>query len=255
MEREEKEKTIKQKKTVQPVLKIISIILGCLFVIALIAIIYIKNAYRLDKIQVTGSEHYTDEEIIAIVTNNKPADNTVMFYLENKLHPIENVTFIDKFDIEIIGKNTITITVYEKSMAGCVMYMDQYVYFDDEGVVLETSAEKLPDIPCIKGLSFNSIVVGEALPVENKKMFQNILTMTQLIEKNDLIIDEIRFNSDEEIILRKDNIKIQLGQGTNLEDKLMNLDSILGELQGKTGTLDMSNYDAKDGNAIFKENK
>lgn len=255
MEREEKEKPLKQKKTVKPVLKIISIVFGCILAVAMIAIIYIRSAYKLDKIQVTGSEHYTDEEIISIVTNDKSVDNTVMFYLENKLHPIENVTFIDKFEIEIIGKNTITITVYEKSMAGCVMYMDQYVYFDDEGVVLETSAEKLPDIPCIKGLSFNSIVVGEALPVENKKMFQNILTMTQLIEKNNLIIDEIRFNSDEEIILRKDNIKIQLGQGLNLEDKLMNLDSILSELQGKTGTLDMSNYDAKDGNAIFKENK
>lgn len=255
MEREEKEKPLKQKKTVKPVLKIISIVFGCILAVAMIAIIYIRSAYKLDKIQVTGSEHYTDEEIISIVTNDKSVDNTVMFYLENKFHPIENVTFIDKFEIEIIGKNTITITVYEKSMAGCVMYMDQYVYFDDEGVVLETSAEKLPDIPCIKGLSFNSIVVGEALPVENKKMFQNILTMTQLIEKNNLIIDEIRFNSDEEIILRKDNIKIQLGQGLNLEDKLMNLDSILSELQGKTGTLDMSNYDAKDGNAIFKENK
>ncbi len=255
MERKEKEKPLKQKKTVKPILKIIAIVFGILVFIALSAIIYIRSAYKLDKIQVTGSEHYTDEEIISIVTNDKSVDNTVMFYLENKLHPIENVTFIDKFDIEIIGKNTITITVYEKSMAGCVMYMDQYVYFDDDGVVLETSAEKLPDIPCIQGLSFNSIVVGEALPVKDKKMFQNILTMTQLIEKNDLIINEIRFNGDEEIILRKDNIKIQLGQGTNLEDKLMNLGSILGELQGKTGTLDMSNYDANDGNAIFKENK
>ena len=78
--------------------------------------------------------------------------------------------------------------------------------------------------------------------------------MTQLIDKNDLLIDEIRFNKDKEIILRKDNIKIQLGSGTNLEDKLMNLGNILEKIQGKKGTLDMSDYTAESGNAIFKEN-
>ena len=181
-------------------------------------------------------------------------NNTVVFYFENKWHPVENVTFIDKFEIEMIDKNTVTITVYEKSMAGCVMYMDEYVYFDDNGVVLETSSEKLSDVPCIQGLNFKRIVLGEKLPVTNDDMFKRILTMTQLIDKNDLLIDEIRFNKDKEIILRKDNIKIQLGSGTNLEDKLMNLGNILEKIQGKKGTLDMSDYTAESGNAIFKEN-
>lgn len=237
------------------ILKRLGIILGIILVLLLGVIIYIRSAYKLDNIQVTGSVHYSDEQIVNIVTNNKPTDNTVQFYLSNKLKPVENITFIDKYDIEIIGKHTITITVYEKQMAGCVMYMDQYIYFDDEGVVLETSSSKLEDVPCIDGLTFDSIVIGEALPVEDKRMFQNILTMTQLIEKNDLIIDEIRFDNKEEIILRKDDIKIQLGSESNIEDKLMNLSSILDNLKGKKGTLDMTNYNAKEGNAIFKENK
>lgn len=110
-------------------------------------------------------------------------NNTVVFYFENKWHPVENVTFIDKFEIEMIDKNTVTITVYEKSMAGCVMYMDEYVYFDDNGVVLETSSEKLSDVPCIQGLNFKRIVLGEKLPVTNDDMFKRILTMTQLIDK------------------------------------------------------------------------
>ncbi len=58
--------------------------------------------------------------------------------------------------------------------------------------------------------------------------------MTQLIDKNKLLIDEIRFNNDNEIILYKDKIKIELGSGFGLEDKLMNLESILlSKLEGK----------------------
>lgn len=53
----------------------------------------------------------------------------------------------------------------------------------------------------------------------------------------------------------KDKIKIELGSGTGLEDKLMNLESILAKLEGKSGTLDLTDYTAGTGNAIFKENK
>ena len=104
-------------------------------------------------------------------------------------------------------------------------------------------------------MKFDRIVVGEKLPVTDEDMFQEILTMTQLIDKNKLLIDEIRFNNDNEIILYKDKIKIELGSGSGLEDKLMNLESILSKLEGKSGTLDLSDYSASSGNAIFKENK
>ncbi len=254
-EKDTKKKDNKKKnKRSKKALKIFLGIIVALVLICLIVYIYIIKTYNLTKIQVTGNLHYTEDEITEIVTNGKSIDNTLFFYIENKLNPVENVTFIDKFEVEIIGKNTVTITVYEKSMAGCVLYMDQYVYFDDEGTVLETSPEKLEDVPCIEGLTFSQIVVGEKLPVDNTDMFQQILTMTQLIDKNNLMIDGIRYNSNDEIILYKDDIKIELGSGENLEDKLMNLESILGKLEGKSGTLDMTDYTASSGNAIFKEN-
>ena len=67
------------------ILKRLGIILGIILVLLLGVIIYIRSAYKLDNIQVTGSVHYSDEQIINIVTNNKPTDNTVQFYLSNKL--------------------------------------------------------------------------------------------------------------------------------------------------------------------------
>lgn len=253
-ERQETAERKREKKKIPFFLKVVLIVLAVILVLCIGVVFYIQSNYKLDKVQVVGNVHYTEEQIIDIFSKEKNMNNTVVFYFENKWHPVENVTFIDKFEIEMIDKNTVTITVYEKSMAGCVMYMDEYVYFDDNGVVLETSSEKLSDVPCIQGLNFKRIVLGEKLPVTNDDMFKRILTMTQLIDKNDLLIDEIRFNKDKEIILRKDNIKIQLGSGTNLEDKLMNLGNILEKIQGKKGTLDMSDYTAESGNAIFKEN-
>lgn len=250
------EKKKKNKKNSRHlVLKVILIIISVIIILVVTAYIYILKNYSLDKIQVTGNTHYTEEEIKEMFSEQTKLENTIFFMLENKLHPISDIPFVAKFDVEIINQNTVTITVYEKGMAGCILYMDQYVYFDDTGKVLETSVEKLPDIPCIDGLKFDEIVMGEELPVEDEDMFQDILTMTQLVEKNDLIIDRIRYDSDGNIILYKDNIKIILGSGDQLEDKIMNLGNILSEVEGKTGTLDMSNYENNNGNVIFKENK
>ena len=67
--------------------------------------------------------------------------------------------------------------------------------------MLETSAEKLPDVPCIQGLKFDRIVVGEKLPVTNDAMFQEILTMTQKIDKNKLRGEENRFGGGGGVVL------------------------------------------------------
>jgi hypothetical protein len=78
--------------------------------------------------------------------------------------------------------------------------------------------------------------------------------VTQLIDKNSLTIDRIRYDSNNNIILYKDDIKIIIGDDEKLEDKLMNLGNILDEIQGKSGVLDLSNYENSNGNVIFKEN-
>jgi cell division septal protein FtsQ len=244
----------KGKKKHGLLLRVVLIVFAVLLVAAVSVYAYILKNYKLNQVQVTGNLHYTEDEIKEMFDEQIKKGNTVFFYLDNRFHPVTDVPFIDKFDVEIIDNNTVTITVYEKSMAGCVLYMDQYVYFDDSGKVLETSPERLEDVPCIDGLKFDSIVVGEKLPINDEELFQDILTMTQLIDKNSLTIDRIRYDSNNNIILYKDDIKIIIGDDEKLEDKLMNLGNILDEIQGKSGVLDLSNYENSNGNVIFKEN-
>lgn len=237
------------------VLKILLKILVVLLVIAAVAFLYLYNCYKLKKITVTGTDHYTDQEMVDIVSGGKDYGNTLLFLIENRLHPVEDVTFVDKIDVEYVDRNTVSITIYEKAMAGCIKYDDQYAYFDGDGIVLEISGEKLADVPCIEGLLSDSVAQGEKLSVGNEKLFQGILTMTQLIYKNDIQIDKITYDKKSNLILHKGGIKIVIGGSDNLESKFMNLDSILEKLDGKKGTLDMSDYTSSNGSAIFKENK
>lgn len=252
------EKQARRKARLEKLARIFKIILKVLIVLVIlcaIAFVCIRSLYKLKTINVTGTSHYTDQEMVDIVTGGNDYGNTLLFLLESRMNPAQDVTFIDKIDVEYVDRNTISITVYEKAMAGCIRYDDQYAYFDGDGIVLEISAEKLDDVPCIEGLTSDNVEQGSKLDVGDESFFQEILTMTQLIYKNDIKIDKITYDDDQNLILHKEGIKIKIGGADNLESKFMNLENILKPLEGKKGTLDMSNYSNANGNVIFKENK
>ena len=56
------------------------------------------------------------------------------------------------------------------------MHRGSYLYFDRDGIVVESSRIKLEDIPVITGLNFSRIVLHEQLKVQKEEMFTVILS-------------------------------------------------------------------------------
>lgn len=229
------------------------LVLISILVLILLGVIIIATQFNITTVQVTGNIHYTDEEIQNIVCKDSFANNSLMLYLKNKVKPIENVPFVEKMDVEFISNHTVTITVYEKALAGCVLYMDQYMYFDKDGIVLESSTKRMEDIPCISGLKFDNMVMHEQLPIDDEKRFRLILNMTQLLRKYNMQVDGIRFTVDYEVILYYKDIKVLLGKGEKVEEKIIELNNILASIDGKKGTLHMEDYSKENNSLIFRE--
>ena len=211
------------------------------------------NSFDLKEIKVTGCETVDEQEVIDAVSKKSFADNTVFLFLMNKIDPIEGIPFVSKIEIEYESKHQVTVVVYEKSVAGCVEYMDGYVYFDKDGIVLDVSSKTIDGVPCIKGLNYTQWEIGEKLPIDDESKFQSILTITQLIEKYELDIDGIKFTAENEIILLYKDITIELGEGEYLAIQMMNLGSILEGLEGMSGTLYMKDFDSDDATASFSK--
>ena len=247
MYREERENNVIQFKRKKK-----GIVIGVAAVLLIILLIILLTCFNIDEIEVTGNKHYSEKQIKNYVLENGYIDNTVLLMLKNKIDPVEEIPFIAKLDVEFVNPHKITITVYEKAMAGCVEYMNEYVYFDQDGYVLEISQRKLEDAPCITGMSFETMELHEKLPIEDKDRFKLILKLTQLIQKYELRIDSIRFTSEGEIVLQHEDIRIEVGDGSILENQLIDLEQILEGLEGKKGTLDMRDFDVMNGKASFR---
>ena len=225
-----------------------------LLLVLVVLLVVLLTCFKIDNIKVTGNKHYSEKQIIEFVKGSGYVDNSILLMLKSRIKPVADIPFVAKLSIDYDGAHDITITVYEKAMAGCIEYMDRYVYFDQDGYVLEISLTKLSDAPCIKGMSFDSIELHERLPIKDKKRFKTILTLTQLIDKYKINVDSIQFTSDGDIVMQHEGIRIELGDGSLLQKQFVDLDKMLEGLDGKKGTLDMKDFDNSSGRASFKIN-
>ena len=142
-----------------------------LLLVLVVLLVVLLTCFKIDNIKVTGNKHYSEKQIIEFVKGSGYVDNSILLMLKSRIKPVADIPFVAKLSIDYDGAHDITITVYEKAMAGCIEYMDRYVYFDQDGYVLEISLTKLSDAPCIKGMSFDSIELHERLPIKDKKRF------------------------------------------------------------------------------------
>lgn len=213
----------------------------------------LHSVYTVRTVYVEGNVHYTEEEIKEIVMSGPLGDNSLYLSLKYRKRGVENIPFVDVMNVSILAPDTIKITVYEKALAGYVKYLDTYMYFDKDGYVVESSGIRTQGIPQITGLTFNHVVLGEQLPVENSEIFSRIMDLTKLLNKYSLAADKIYFHASGDVTIYFGDIKVAMGSdNSHLEDKLQLLPEFLTKLEGRSGTLQMENYEEGKGKFTFK---
>lgn len=227
----------------------------CILLTAFVtAYFYVLNNYTITTVYVEGNIHYSNEEIMDMVMEGRYGNNSLLLSLKYKDKGIDNIPFIETMDVTIEAKDTVRITVYEKAIAGCVAYLGRYVYFDKDGIVVETSEEGTPGIPQVTGLSFDYVILHEPLPVENQEVFQDILNITQLLEKYSLTVDKIYFSPDYQVTLIFGEVQIAMGNSDDIDEKVMELQYLLPSLEGKKGVVDMREYTEETTMISFEQN-
>lgn len=199
------------------------------------------SAFQLENVAVTGSARYTPEQIRERVLQSDYDSNTLLLYLKHRYFKEVKIPFVEKMTFELVDRHSINIRVYEKKVTGCVEFMGEFLYFDKDGMIVESTSERLADIPQIKGLNFNKIILYEKLEVQKEELFDVILNLTQQIEKYGLNVNTISFNSDYEVTLDCGDIKALLGRKKTYDEVLSRLKNMIDKSQGMKLTIDMRN--------------
>ena len=235
--------------------KTAAIVLGVILAIVLLIGILLF-AIQIKEIEVTGNKHYTEEQIVDLIFDETWSKNSAYCYYENNFQEPKSIPFIEEYKVEFQSPTKVRVVVYEKSVVGYVSYMSSYMYFDKDGIIVESSGEQLPGIPWITGMEFGHIVLHQPLPVANQSIFDQILNLTQVLSVNGVKVDKINYNSFLEAELTIGDIVVELGNDENLNGKVSELSDILPEIEGLSGTLYLDSYDENNSNPMytFKKN-
>lgn len=223
---------------------IVGVILVLMLAIVLVSV-------RITEISVTGNERYTDEQMTEILFPDQVSRIPIVCYLKDRFQEHETIPFVEDYKIVFQGLGKVEVIVYEKSVVGYVSYMSSYMYFDKDGIIVESANEKLPGIPWITGLKFGHIVLYQKLPVESDEIFREILNLTQILSVYELQVDKIKYNSFGEATLYMGEIEVILGNNESLNGKVAELNDMLPQLEGLSGVLYLDTYDETNTSAMY----
>lgn len=258
MIKEQRREIVRKKKKKRNILIVLALVILLIGTGALM----VTQVFTVKKVNVVGNELYTDEQIREIVLSDEYSWSTLYVYLKYRFIHAEKLPFVDTMEVSLLPAkpHELTVEVYEKGILGYlyISSIDQNAYFDKDGFVVETSQEVIGDVPKIEGLTCDSVVLYEKLPLANDVALKNLLSLTQLLQKYEISAKRIKYDeASGSMTVFCGKITVLVGNADNLAQKILRLQYILPKLEGKKGTLHLENWTSETTDIIFdpKKNK
>lgn len=244
MESNKEGKLIKLETTLPLKYKLI-ISFAVVLVVFIILAVVLETKCKIKQVNVSGNTWYTDEQITEALQTGFFDNYSVFFKLHYIIKDTPEMAFIDKISIKFESADTINVKVYETNIVGCVYEMGDYLYFDKDGYVVSSRATQMNNVPRIDGLEYMTLSVNQKLEVQSDSLFDEILEITQLINKYEIMVDTISFDENQHITLHCTNKnQVYLGKQESYDTIIQALPNILAAAEEKTAIywLDMSEF-------------
>ena len=200
-------------------------------------LIFFFAYFKVDEVEVMGSSHYSEKEVRKMVLRGPLASNSVLAPLLYTKRETEDIPFVKGYVVNQVNRNTICISVKEEKPVGCIPYLDSYIYFDRNGIFIESSKKRNETIPYFDGISVKHVIKDEELPIKGKTVLNTAVALATIFQKNETIPDHIEFDENYQISLLYGDITVMLGKDEFLEDKMTRAVAILPLIAGKKGIL------------------
>ena len=220
---------------------------------------------RVREVRIQGSQYYSQEALEQQLFPGFWDRSPLVVWIRQKTGTHPEIPFVERYTVRLTGLTSVQVTVYEKSMMGYVEFSGSYLYFDKDGLIVESSQERYGTLPRITGLDFDYAVLGQTLPVKDPVVFTEIQQISQYLAEQEVdwggesrklgeLMDQISFDGAGRITCCFGEIQVYLGTPESLEGKLREMKDILPKLYGRAGTLYLDTYqeNQRDPSYIFK---
>lgn len=204
------------------------------------------------KIKVTGTKFSTDSQIVSLIKKDPLTMNSIYTVLKYKLGSYEVPPYLESMKVSWDMPWGLHVKVEEKKIAGGILTNNAYIYFSEDGTILVKGTEVLDDVGVVEGVKTKKTALYEQIELKNEKLLSYIFSISEELEKNDLVPDRVIWEKDS-MNLYFGEICVQLGK-LNFDEKIVQIPPILKELEGKKGILHLEHYNEMSTSISFEEN-
>ncbi len=218
------------------------IILSVMLFVAILLLLF-----HVREIDVQGTVYSSKSEVVKWLNQDKSTANSIYAWWKCKYKDTEKPPAIEKIDVKFKTPWSIILKVKEKTPIGYIEYKHEYLYFAQDGIAIYKADQKLKNVSYIEGMDIKEtkVKIGKVIPVEDKKVFQRIMEVSELLLKFKLKPDRIvcdgsnlnLYFGEVEILLGKSDYSAKLAQ-------IPPILKILGEkYPGIKGTLYLEHFE------------
>ena len=197
--------------------------------------------FNIKDIKVMNNNQVSSDTIISL-SELKQDENIFKFYKNNVINKIKENPYIENVKIQRKIPNKIEIEVKERVAKYSVDYMGKYAYINTQGYILEI-AEESKDMTIIQGITTaeDEVVPGKRLNNDDLNKLEDVIKILDSANENGLegkvTSIDISNKNEYSIYIEKENKKFNLGDSTNLSNKMLYVISIIEAEKGKQGDI------------------
>lgn len=225
--------------------------LAVIIIIALCLLIF-----RVEKVTVEGNTFFSEDVVASEVCGSFWDKNVISSFVKNRLGFTKELPYVRECEVTYPAHNEIHITLYEKTILAGICYMNQYIYFDKDGMVLRSTEEPIESVPIFQTNTMTTFSLYEKVKMEDEGALDQIMNLASLLQHYEITWDRVEFDDEDAAFLYTGDIKVSLGKRDNYDDQISDLASVLKTAKKKnlSGEIDMTNHNFKD-DIILKQNK
>lgn len=215
------------------IFSILCIILFCIFF------------FRVKKVTIVGNTYYSQADMVEMFQTNIFEKNVLTFWLMDKCSLTPELKFVREYEVSYPNVNEVCIKLYEKTIVAGIAYSNQYIYFDKDGMVLQSEEKPIENIPLFEIKNLTTFSLYNKVQMEDEGLLEQIMNLANLFQHYNVKWDKVQFDEENNAILSIGKIQVLLGRKDNYDEQISALSSVLennSQAENQEGTFDLRNY-------------
>ena len=211
----------------------------------LLVLLFCIFFFRVKRVTIEGNTYYSQTDMAERFQSNILQRNVLSFWLLDKCSLTPNLPFVREYEVSYPNMNEIHIKLYEKTIVAGIAYSNQYIYFDKDGMVLQSTKRPAAGIPLFETKNLTTFTLYEKVQMEDEELLTQIMNLANLFQHYKIQWDKVQFDENDNAILTIGKIRVLLGKKDNYDEEISALSSVLennSKKENQEGTFDSRNH-------------